>query len=619
MANPLTDGTGPDLDALVGQAAQQYGLEPDLLRQIIRAESAGNPNARSSSSSASGLFQITKPTWEQYGSGNPFDPGANIAAGARLTADNVAKLKAAGYEPNPTNVYLAHFAGAGGALRVLSADPNSPVAGLLDERAIRANPWLSRLNAGDLQSWASNRIAGKPQSVNFLAKSALGRMSDTSGLQRLFGLGGAQEAPDDQGQIPAHSIVADALKRLTGAGGTERFQTWPERFARGIIQGATHLAVAPGEVYRAGAEGKNPTVDEMIPIAADMAHTLTGMGRGFPMAGMGRPEGSLGVFIGPKARTWNPITARAAEEAETVGVPSADVWRQTGYSGRQFADAQTRAEIAAHESRWNPASKTAFMQDERPLSEALHFPELYEAYPQLRDIPVSGNTRGSNYGQLSGSPEGKLEIAIRNDLNPDFQHGVALHEVQHAVDSIEGRDYGSNRRWFLPPNFEEAKVQAEKMVTPSMANQAYSAAKKTADEMGIPFDRSRWLAITPHLPKIIGKEIPESMYSSVASGKLIKALVNDPSVSRYFEAYNRHMQPLIDMENAAYDMYRRTSGEVLARLSANRLPLSQRQTQAIVPAGPNPTVEGISPGYFEQDVPLEQQLVNPAWHPEWKR
>ena len=81
----------------------------------------------------------------------------------RFRTDNIASLASAGIQPTPGNTYLAHFLGAGGARSVLGADPNTPVASLLDPRAIAANKSvLEGKTAGDVAAWAASKFSGQP-------------------------------------------------------------------------------------------------------------------------------------------------------------------------------------------------------------------------------------------------------------------------------------------------------------------------------------------------------------------------------------------------------------------------------------------------------------------------
>jgi soluble lytic murein transglycosylase-like protein len=74
-------GDGP-YKAEIDAAAQKYGLDPALLRGLIRQESNFDPNA-GSPAGAQGLCQLMPGTAAALGCTNVHDPAQNIDAGAR--------------------------------------------------------------------------------------------------------------------------------------------------------------------------------------------------------------------------------------------------------------------------------------------------------------------------------------------------------------------------------------------------------------------------------------------------------------------------------------------------------------------------------------------------------
>ena len=72
-----------ELDGLIESAAQREELAPELLRGVIRQESAAHPCAVSTKG-AMGLMQLMPATAFQLGVADAFDPKENVDAGARL-------------------------------------------------------------------------------------------------------------------------------------------------------------------------------------------------------------------------------------------------------------------------------------------------------------------------------------------------------------------------------------------------------------------------------------------------------------------------------------------------------------------------------------------------------
>lgn len=67
---------------LINQVSTEEGVDPELVRAIIRAESNFNPNAVSRKG-AQGLMQLMPGTAGRYAVGNTFDPESNIRGGVR--------------------------------------------------------------------------------------------------------------------------------------------------------------------------------------------------------------------------------------------------------------------------------------------------------------------------------------------------------------------------------------------------------------------------------------------------------------------------------------------------------------------------------------------------------
>jgi hypothetical protein len=71
-----------EIDEIIQGAADQYGVEPSLIKAVISVESNGNPRAVSSAG-AQGLMQLMPRTAAELRVTDPFDPQQNIMAGTR--------------------------------------------------------------------------------------------------------------------------------------------------------------------------------------------------------------------------------------------------------------------------------------------------------------------------------------------------------------------------------------------------------------------------------------------------------------------------------------------------------------------------------------------------------
>ena len=172
MTSPIAPA-GPDaVHAAIRRGADATGVNFSLLVETARRESALNPHAQASTSSASGLFQFIESTWldmvRRHGADHglgaeavALQNGANaetrreilalrsnpeIAArmAGELTRENAVTLQARlGRAPNAGELYAAHVMGPGGALRLIeAAQQGAPNAVSIFPREAAANRGL---------------------------------------------------------------------------------------------------------------------------------------------------------------------------------------------------------------------------------------------------------------------------------------------------------------------------------------------------------------------------------------------------------------------------------------------------------------------------------------------
>ncbi len=169
---PAASAPSPNVDvrAAIARASRQTGVDFDYLLAQARLESGLDPEAKARTSSATGLYQFIDSTWlrtmdrhgakygldwaaDQIGPGggvaNPgtraqllsmrYDADVSALMAAELARDNANGLRGIlGRDPQPAELYLAHFLGLGGAQKFFEAyrtDAGQSAAALMPKAA----------------------------------------------------------------------------------------------------------------------------------------------------------------------------------------------------------------------------------------------------------------------------------------------------------------------------------------------------------------------------------------------------------------------------------------------------------------------------------------------------
>ncbi len=126
-------------------------------------ESGNNPKAKAPTSTASGLHQFIRSTWEEMGFDwkDVFDPAVQRKAIVKFTERNAEMLRKAGCAINNATLYGAHFLGVAGFLKIMRALPSDQVASVTTPAQRKANPTILKGTVQDFCNWLEKKTGDK--------------------------------------------------------------------------------------------------------------------------------------------------------------------------------------------------------------------------------------------------------------------------------------------------------------------------------------------------------------------------------------------------------------------------------------------------------------------------
>lgn len=174
----------------------------------------------------------------------------------------------------------------------------------------------------------------------------------------------------------------------------------------------------------------------------------------------------LAIFGGIGAKAGKQIQQRV-DKLREQGLEGQDLFTaQEGQKGKGYyspADGKFRFEIDTTDAKFQPQ---AYITAEAPekLEDILDFPDLYEQYPDLKNLQVkrlSDKDRKAGVGGKYNPETDTIELGI-DPMEPMTKDDLSslLHEVQHAVQQREGFEQGASSK-FLYPNIDQAFRELE--------------------------------------------------------------------------------------------------------------------------------------------------------------
>lgn len=230
--------------------------------------------------------------------------------------------------------------------------------------------------------------------------------------------------------INASPHIASGLLGGTANGADENGNVSPEEFAKGFIYALFGSKFSASAVKR---------------ISPELYNSILGLGKKMPQMAKDNPKlltkiygsaksNSINSFAGEKALNASANKLSKAKAMLEKGADEVEIWQKTGWF--KDKDGAWKFEIGDSKARLNPNFKSG-----GKLGELLEHEELFKAYPELKDIKIKkiSDEGGEKLGYYDPN---KKEIAINNIGDKS----TLMHEVQHAIQEIEGFAKGSGAK-----------------------------------------------------------------------------------------------------------------------------------------------------------------------------
>lgn len=276
-----------------------------------------------------------------------------------------------------------------------------------------------------------------------------------------------------------------------------------------------------------------------------------------PVKGAAGLGALAGMFVGKGSKTWDALQAAKAVQLEKAGVDARKIWSETG--NWRGPDGMWRQEIPDNKAYIKGQQGTvsdAVGKFGNKLSQVMEHSRLEKAYPELNAMPieVGGSSHGAYGTDLYGDPGIRIGANVKGASTP-------LHEVQHAIQDIEGFATGGNS------GLSEWASPAMRPHLLRISNEEFAKAKP------------------PTYEQFWGGEVtPEGT-------KAYQDFVKQWSSKDYQAQLQRAIQ-----EGAPAKAYPLLAGEAEARATQARIPLDAAQRRALYPED-------------SYDVPMNQLIV----------
>jgi hypothetical protein len=242
----------------------------------------------------------------------------------------------------------------------------------------------------------------------------------------------------------------------------ELHRKWQEE-AKAFEDGLHQQILATGRMGTREARTNARTVRTFVEVMAErMGETPAQFAARYPLAvKAGEVEGgALMQFAGQKARTAEGARSAEAVRRLEAGEDAETVRKETGWhrgpdGGMRFeiddSEARFKSELRADRLRFGDAIyRYSNAREDRGesrrvrLGDIFDHPKLFAAYPELADVQVAEGGGVAGSFRANGKATKDWIITVGGRAGSDRAEDILAHEIQHAIQRIEGFNPGAN-------------------------------------------------------------------------------------------------------------------------------------------------------------------------------
>ena len=249
----------------------------------------------------------------------------------------------------------------------------------------------------------------------------------------------------DYGILGAPARQSDVLLDNWFGGQSPQMQSYSEPWYRALPNALTDRIYGPnanaqqaaGVRHMVGPE--NPlNLPAQFSEGVDTARTGYQLGNSL-MAGLGALQAGTslpipGIFAGPAAKTANHAALAQAQKMAASGAKREAIHAETGWF--KGVDGKWKFEIDDSGARWN--SVRAIEDGTGRLEDFMRHPEIYAAYPEMKEYPAQTTARGAYFDPSTNT--------VNIGGGTPNKTTSALHELQHGAQMVEGFAHGGGVR-----------------------------------------------------------------------------------------------------------------------------------------------------------------------------